>query len=160
MAYYIDRLERHRDIYKAVSSDTGAPWLFIGILHAMESGFSFQRHLHNGDPLSARTVRVPAGHPRVGDPPFTWRASAVDALQLKHLHEESDWSVPRQIFHFEKFNGFGYRRRGIPSPYLWSFSNLYKKGKFVADGVFDPEKISGQSGSAVILKAAIAKGLK
>lgn len=157
--YYLRELERHQDAYQAVEQQSGVPWLFTGILHGMECGFSFQRHLHNGDPLSARTVRVPAGHPRAGEPPFPWVVSAVDALQLKRLHEETDWSVPRQLFHFERFNGFGYRRRGIPSPYLWSFSTLYVKGKFVADGVFDPEAVSKQSGAGVILKAAKARGL-
>lgn len=157
--YYVRQLERNRDAYQAVEQQTRVPWLFTGILHGMECGFSFQRHLHNGDPLTARTVRVPAGHPRAGEPPFPWLVSAVDAVQLKRLDQETDWSIPRQLFHFERFNGFGYRRRGIPSPYLWSFSNLYRKGKFVADGVFDPEAVSKQSGAGVILKAATARGL-
>lgn len=157
--YYVRQLERNRDAYQAVEQQTRVPWLFTGILHGMECGFSFQRHLHNGDPLAARTVRVPAGHPRAGEPPFPWLVSAVDAVQLKRLDQETDWSIPRQLFHFERFNGFGYRRRGIPSPYLWSFSNLYRKGKFVADGVFDPEAVSKQSGAGVILKAATARGL-
>jgi lysozyme family protein len=157
--YYVRQLERNRDAYTAVQAQSGVPWLFTGILHGMECGFSFQRHLHNGDPLAARTVRVPAGHPRAGEPPFPWLVSAIDAVQLKRLHEETDWSVPRQLFHFERFNGFGYRRRGIPSPYLWSFSKHYRKGKFVADGVFDPEAVSKQSGAGVILKAAQARGL-
>lgn len=157
--YYVRQLERNRDAYQAVEQQTRVPWLFTGILHGMECGFSFQRHLHNGDPLTARTVRVPADHPRAGEPPFPWLVSAVDAVQLKRLDQETDWSIPRQLFHFERFNGFGYRRRGIPSPYLWSFSNLYRKGKFVADGVFDPEAVSKQSGAGVILKAATARGL-
>jgi lysozyme family protein len=157
--YYIRELERHQDAYQAAEEQTGVPWLFTGILHGMECGFSFQRHLHNGDPLSARTVRVPAGRPSAGTPPFPWLVSAVDALQVKRLHEETDWSIPRQLFHFERFNGFGYRRIGIPSPYLWSFSTLYVKGKFVADGVFDPEAVSKQSGAGVILKVATARKL-
>lgn len=157
--YYIRELERHQDAYQAAEEQTGVPWLFTGILHGMECGFSFQRHLHNGDPLTARTVRVPAGRPSAGSPPFPWLVSAVDALQVKRLHEETDWSIPRQLFHFERFNGFGYRRIGIPSPYLWSFSTLYVKGKFVADRVFDAEAVSKQSGAGVILKAAKARGL-
>jgi lysozyme family protein len=51
----------------------------------------------------------------------------------------------------------GYRRRGImPTPYLWSYSNLYEKGKFVADGHFDPESVSKQCGTALMLKAVLA----
>jgi lysozyme family protein len=41
----------------------------------------------------------------------------------------------------------------LPTPYLWSFSNNYEKGKFVADGHYDPEAVSKQCGAALMLKA-------
>jgi len=47
---------------------------------------------------------------------------------------------------------------GIPTPYLWSGSQHYRKGKYVADHVFDPEAVSGQVGAAVLLKALIDLG--
>ena len=159
IAYYLKRLAQYKERYVQVSQPLGVPWLFTGILHAMEAGFNFGGHLHNGDPLTARTVCVPKGRPATGQPPFTWNESAADALRLKGLHEITDWSVPRQLYLFEKFNGFGYRRMGRPTPYLWSFSQLYEKGKYVADGKFDPEAVSKQSGAAVILKEAVAKKL-
>jgi lysozyme family protein len=58
----------------------------------------------------------------------------------------------------ELYNGWGYRKIGSVTPYLWSFSNLYVKGKFVRDGVLDPEVISKQTGAAVILKRMLEKG--
>ena len=66
----------------------------------------------------------------------------------------NDWSIAGMLFLFEKYNGFGYRRNSIkiPSPYLWSFSNHYTKGKFSADGVYDPELVSKQAGTATILR--------
>jgi lysozyme family protein len=67
----------------------------------------------------------------------------------------TDWSVPHMLFLLERYNGFGYRSRGVPTPYLWSLSNLYEKGKFVADGVFDPAAVSKQCGAAVMLKAVL-----
>ena len=45
----------------------------------------------------------------------------------------------------------------VLTPYLWSFSNHYKKGKFVKDGKFDPEFVSKQCGAAVILKLMSAE---
>jgi lysozyme family protein len=57
------------------------------------------------------------------------------------------------LYHWESYNGFGYRNRDIPSPYLWSFSDLYDTGLYVADGVFDPAVRSKQCGAAVLLKA-------
>ena len=133
------------ELEKAVAAaKTG---LFDGYLAAMEE------HLHNGDPLQARTVHVPAGRAAAGSPPFTWRQSAMDALTMKGFHNVSDCSMPRMLYLLEKYNGFGYRMRRVPTPYLWSFSNLYEKGKFVQDGRFDPEAVSKQCGAALMLKA-------
>src|SRR5215211_7111383 len=81
----VDRIVSNKPRYEVVSSRVGAPWYFIGILHNMECSCRFDQHLHNGDPLTARTVHVPSGLPRTGNPPFTWEASAEDALRLKKL---------------------------------------------------------------------------
>lgn len=141
--------ERHR----AASRELGIPWPFLAIVHMLEAGLDFEAHLHNGDPLTARTVHVPAGRPAAGLPPFTWEASARDAMAMKGYVGQDDWSVARMLYRWEAYNGFGYRRRGLPSPYLWSFSTLYAKGRFVRDHVFDPESVSRQCGAAVLLKA-------
>lgn len=157
VAYYVKRLLRGRPVYEEVGADlNGIPWAFIGVLHGMECGFSFAGHLHNGDPLGARTVHVPAGRPQNGLPPFTWRQSAADALTMKGFDQVSDWSTPHMLYLIEKYNGFGYRMRRLPTPYLWSFSNRYEKGKYVADGRFDPNAVSKQCGAALMLKAAAA----
>jgi lysozyme family protein len=154
--YYLKRMNQGQPTYAQVGEDlNGIPWYFIGIIHGMECGFNFNGHLHNGDPLTARTVHVPAGRPPGGSPPFTWRQSASDALIMKGFHEISDWSVPRMLYLLEKYNGFGYRRRRVATPYLWSFSNLYSKGKFVRDGSYDPDAVSKQCGAALMLKAAL-----
>jgi lysozyme family protein len=79
--------------YQAVAQATGVPWWVIGIIHSMEAGLRFDRHLHNGDPLTAHTVRVPAGRPEVGQPPFAWEASAEDALAHDSL-VCVQWSFP------------------------------------------------------------------
>lgn len=153
LAYYIKRLTRGRPIYQQLGSELAIPWAFIGITHGMECGFNFAAHLHNGDPLSARTVHVPKDRPASGNPPFTWSQSARDALIYKGYHQIGEWSVARMLYLFERYNGMGYRRRGVPTPYLWSYSNLYEKGKFVADGHFDAEAVSKQCGAALMLKA-------
>ena len=56
------------------------------------------------------------------------------------------------LYRFEANNGMGYRKRSVATPYLWSFTNHYDKGKFVADGKYDAEAISKQVGAAVLLK--------
>ncbi len=138
--------------YRALGERLGIPWFFIAVVHSLECGSNFTLHLHNGDPLGARTTHVPKGRPVAGDPPFTWEQSAEDALRMKGYVDQPDWSLAAMLFRWETFNGMGYRLRGLASPYLWSFSNIYKGGLFIADHVFDPNAMSKQCGAAVLLK--------
>lgn len=140
--------------YEAVSTETGVPWVFIGVVHSMECGLSFSKHLHNGDPLSARTVRVPAGRPAKGKPPYTWEESAADALGMKGLWRIKDWSPARLCYELERYNGFGYRHYHPEtlSPYLWSGTNHYARGKYVADGKWSASAVSGQTGAVALVK--------
>ncbi len=144
--------------YMAVSKATGVPWYVVGIIHAMEAGCNFNCHLHNGDPLTARTVQVPKRRPVTGSPPFDWKDSAIDAIQYDGLDKVKDWTIERICFELEKFNGWGYRTRktNVLSPYLWSGSNHYSRGKFVKDGVFSASVVSGQSGAIPILERMMA----
>lgn len=148
----IMRILNERERYDKVSDITGIPWWFVAILHKMESDLNFYRHLHNGDPLSVRTYHVPVGRPLLGNPPFTWEESAVDALELSGFTKDEDWSFEGVLFKFEEFNGLGYEKHGINSPYLWSGSDLYQKGKYVGDGQYDPNAVSAQIGAGVIMK--------
>jgi lysozyme family protein len=72
---------------------------------------------------------------------------------MKGYARQKDWSVPRALYRFESYNGWGYRGRNVNTPYLWSFSKHYSKGKFVSDGKYDPSAVSKQCGAAVMLKA-------
>jgi lysozyme family protein len=143
----------NRARYQAVGDTLKIPWWFIAGIHLLESGFNFTTHLHNGDALTAHTHRVPQGRPKTGQPPFTWEESAIDALRQEKLNGLSDWSLARALFRWEAYNGFGYRPRGVPTPYLWSFTTIYTKGKFVGDGAFSASAVSKQCGAAAFLKA-------
>jgi lysozyme family protein len=146
-----DRLVASKARYQAAGKPSAVPWFVVGVIHVLEASGDFTKHLHNGDPLTARTVRVPAGRPTAGKPPFTWEQSAADAIALK-LKGWTDWSIPGTLYVLERYNGWGYRDRGHTSPYLWSFSSNYVKGKYVKDGVFDPNAVSAQCGAAVMLR--------
>jgi lysozyme family protein len=149
--------QRYQDVVTALGGHI--PWFFIGVIHSLESNFSFTRHLHNGDPLTARTVQEPRGRPVSGSPPFTWEASAADALRGRKLDQVADWPLVVILDELERYNGTGYVSRGINSPYLWSFSQHWTKGKFVKDHVFDPNATSDQCGGAVILRQLIDIGV-
>ena len=62
------------------------------------------------------------------------------------------------LFNFERFNGMGPRGKGHATAYLWSYSNHYVKGKYVADGVWSDDKVSKQPGVAAILKQLVDDG--
>lgn len=150
----VDRIVRNKDRYLKVEQQTGVPWFAVGTIHNLEASGNFTKHLHNGDPLTARTVHVPPGRPATGNPPFTWEESAVDALTLHELNRVAKWTIERLAYEFERYNGFGYRQYHpeVKSPYVWSFSNLYTSGKYVADGRWSPTAVSAQCGAMVLVK--------
>lgn len=152
------KIASHRARYEIVSRETGVPWYVVGIIHCMECGLDFGRHLHNGDPLTAKTVQVPKGRPKIGNPPYSWEHSAIDALQYDQLHRVEDWSVERICAELEAYNGMGYRRHGINSPYLWSYTNHYERGKYISDGKWSATAVSQQAGAMALLKALIENG--
>lgn len=153
----VERLAKNLSQYQNVAVAIGCPWWFVAIIHQMESGGDFKTHLHNGDPLAARTRQVPAGRPVAGFPPFTWTESALDALTMKQLEKVPSWETPRCLYEWERYNGWGYFGK-INSPYVWSFTTLYDKGKYVADHVFDANAVSKQCGAAAMLKMLIEMG--
>ena len=150
----VQRIVGHKETYRAVEQLTKVPWFAIAIIHNLEAGGDFTRHLHNGDRLTARTVHVPAGRPSSGNPPFTWEESAVDALEYDGLTQITDWSIEHLAYLFENFNGWGYRlyHSHVKSPYLWSYSNHYTSGKYVGDGLWSETAVSRQCGAMVLLK--------
>jgi lysozyme family protein len=151
--WHLDMMRKSRERYQHVEKATGVPWHFIAATHALEASFNFRAHLHNGDfPLTARTRQVPAGRPSQWLPPSDWESSAKDALRLLGFTGQTDWSLERTLYRLEAYNGLGYRGLGVPTPYLWSFSNHYERGKFVADGKFSATARSQQCGAAVMLK--------
>ncbi len=156
----VDRLLENISRYRTVSQNSGVPWFFIAAIHNMESGQDFTCHLHNGDPLSDRTVHVPAGRPRRGTPPFTWEESAADALAMRRLDRVTEWTLERTLYELEGYNGWGYRlyHPYVLSPYLWSFSNHYTSGKYTADGRWSETARSKQCGAAVIIRRLEERG--
>jgi lysozyme family protein len=151
--WHLALIRKSRARYENVGRQTGVPWYFIAVTHGLESSFNFRAHLHNGDfPLTARTRQVPAGRPTQWLPPSDWESSAKDALRLLGYIGQKDWSLERTLYRLEAYNGFGYRGQGVPTPYLWSFSNNYERGKYVADGKFSHSAKSQQCGAAVMLK--------
>jgi lysozyme family protein len=149
---------KNKKRYMAASVATNVPWYVIACIHQMESDCNWDRHMHNGDPLKARTVQVPAGRPVAGNPPFTWEESCIDALNYDKLSENKDWSIAKILYLFEKFNGFGYEPHNVPSPYVWAGTSVQKPGRYVADHVWDATAVSNRCGCVTMLKTLINIG--
>lgn len=149
------RILAGKEQYKKVELALGVPWLVVGIIHERESSCNFKTHLHNGDPLTARTKHVPAGRPLTGNPPFGWITSAIDALRMKSADTFGPWTIGATGVFWEDFNGRGYLNRGLPSPYVLAGTDLYTKGKYVADGKFDKNFVDPQPGCFALLQCLI-----
>jgi lysozyme family protein len=136
--------------YLKVEKATGVPWWVVGVLHQMEAGGDFDRCLHNGDSIHRKTVNVPKGR----GPFESFEASADDAIAFDGLNKVTSWDAARVCYEVEKFNGFGYRRfhPDTLSPYLWSGTNHYTRGKYVSDGKWSSTAVSGQSGAMALIK--------
>lgn len=134
--------------YQFIQKETGVPWQLVAAIHGLEASFNFDACLANGDPLNKVTTHVPKGR----GPFLTWEASAIDELQRHHTDAIHEWSIPLCLQFAEKWNGTGYLKKhpDVNTPYLWSFTNLYKKGKYVADGKYDPQAVSKQVGVAAL----------
>ena len=70
-------LIQNKERYQSLEALTDVPWYIIAVIHNMEASQKFNGHLHNGDPLTARTVQVPKGRP-----PFGMSAMATICVYL------------------------------------------------------------------------------
>jgi lysozyme family protein len=137
--------------YQAVSTRIGVPWAVIAVIHERECSQDWTGSLAQGDPWNRISVHVPAGR----GPFRSWEEGAIDALVncAPHAARNKDWSIGGTLAKLEEYNGLGYAARGKPSPYIWSGTDQYKSGKYVRDGVYDPNAIDTQLGCAGLLMA-------
>lgn len=138
--------------YLAIARAAGMPdiaWVFVAVSHYRESSQDFSKSLAQGDPWNQKSTHVPADR----GPFKSFEEAAVDALVkcAPYAARLKDWSIGGMLTNLERFNGIGYAARGLPSAYVWSGTDQYRAGKFIADGVFDPNKVDAQLGVAGLI---------
>ena len=145
--------------YLAIARSAGMPdiaWVFIAVSHYRESSQNFNDSLAQGDPWNRTSTHVPAGRGPFG----SFEEAAVDAMVKcsPYAAKLKDWSIAGMLTNLEKFNGLGYaagpakgKYPPMPSPYVWAGTNQQVKGKYVADGVFDPDHMDTQLGVAGLI---------
>lgn len=140
--------------YSLVRDKTGVPAVLVGAIHYREASLNFRNMLHNGEPLGIKSRIVPIG---VG--PFsTWEESAIDALKREGCEKITDWSMANCLAFAEAYNGKGYRKRGIYSPYVVSFTNMSDEvGGFPADGIYSKEYVNKRPGVGALILGLIGK---
>jgi len=128
----------NRQRYENVAEIVNIPASLIAAIHYRESSNNFKTYLHNGDPLGKRTVHEPKGIFFA-----KWEKAAVHAIRQKDSIRKDlgltrhSTSMAAIAAFAERYNGLGYKGRGIFSPYVFSGTNLYKGGLFVADHKFN-----------------------
>jgi lysozyme family protein len=135
--------------YQNVSTKTKIPWFVIAVIHEREASQSWKANLAQGDPWNKVSIHVPKGR----GPFQSWEEAAVDALANYDPHAAAwkDWTAGGALTLLEEYNGLGYAARGVPSPYVWASTDQYRKGKYVADGHYDPNAVDHQLGCAALL---------
>ena len=150
MAAFEANWAENKERYEAVAEKTGVPAELIAAIHWREGSGNFDTYLHNGDPLGSPTTHVPAGI--YFD---NWEEAAIDAISSHRgdstlTADSTDLDAMAEFA--ERYNGLGYRNRGVPSAYVWAGTDQYTSGKFVADGQYDPNAVDQQLGVMLMLK--------
>lgn len=135
--------------YQEVAAATRVPWFIIAVIHEREASQSWAANIAQGDPWNAVSRHVPKGR----GPFSSWKDAALDALIncAPYAARWNNWTAGGALTLLEHYNGLGYANRGMPSPYIWASSDQYSKGKYVADGVFDPDAVDRQLGCAALI---------
>jgi lysozyme family protein len=136
--------------YQAISKATGVPWFVIAVIHEREASQRFDCQLGQGDPLAHVSTHDPRGR----GPFKSFYDGALDALIHcgPYASRWGDWSVGGTLTLLEEYNGLGYASRGVPSAYVWSGSDQYVSGKYVADHEYRASAVDVQEGCASLIK--------
>lgn len=139
--------------FKEAEAKTSVPWFVVAVIKERESGSdpAFLKNIAQGDPWNKRSIHVPKGR----GPFASWLEAAFDALNncAPYAAKNKDWTPGGTMTLLEQYNGLGYFFKGLPSPYVWSGTDQYARGKYIADDVFSAGTVDVQLGCAGILLA-------
>ena len=143
------------------------PWWFIAIVSEREYGGPphWDKQLGQGDPLNHISIHDPRGRGPflIHDDDVTpghdaWTRGCLDALIdcAPFAAKWTLWTAGGTLTLFEEYNGLGYAAMGVPSAYVWSGTDQYTSGKYIADHVYRASAVDVQEGCAPILAMMMA----
>lgn len=147
-----NRLLLNRVVYEAAAAETGTPAIWLMATNERESGGKLSAYFGNGEPLSRVTRLVPRNRGPFM-PPDAWVHGVKDALHLDGVDQVKEWTIQRAIFEHHLWNGWGPEAHGRRSGYTTAGTNWYNGGKYIADGVWDPNAWDQQLGTMPLMWA-------
>jgi len=150
---FVENWEENKSRYEDVEKKTGKPAELVAALHWREAGGDFDKCLQDGTDLG-KPVQAPASKDKVF---YTFEDSAEDVLNIDYFKniEVTEGDFDSYLYFAEAYNGFGYRNKGLPSPYIWAGTNNYTSGKYAEDGKLDTDYVDKQPGVAVLLSSIL-----
>lgn len=143
----LQKVRPNYDEYRKISKQLGCSLFALICSHYREASCDLDRQILNGQPWDIKTSIVPKGEGPFND----FVESCERGFEIKPEMENPNNII--DLLHFlERWNGWGYRRRGILSPYLWAGTNLYTKGYYTSDGNYSSRAVNKQLGCATLLK--------
>lgn len=155
--------DKNRSRYVRLAKQMGIPPELLAVIHYREEDNDylegkFNVYLHNGETLGSVTIKDPKGKLF-----YDFDEAALDAMydqrsKLRMLgitYETRDMTA--MLCFLETYNGKGYYNHQHVNPYLYSGTNVYVSGKYVSDGVYDPETVDKQIGCYVLLDALLGE---
>jgi lysozyme family protein len=128
-----------RKLIDEIAGKADLPPAVVAAIWYREASLKEGVYLHNGQPLGQTTTIKPKGIFFRKD---QFVEAAVDALRSHRsdqktlgLHYDSS-DLGAMATYAEAYNGFGYRKNGVASPYAFAGTDQYKGGIYVKDGVF------------------------
>lgn len=142
--------EANKARYEAVAAKAGVPAPLVAAIHWRESTGNFKTYLHQGDPLGKKATHVPKDIPIFTE----WEEAAVHALTMSDKKQvRDDLGMTKDTkdgasmaTYAEFYNGLGYHNKKRASPYVYSGTDQYDKGKYVADGKYSKNTKDQQLG--------------
>jgi len=140
--------------YDAGCKATGVSIPWAAASFEREGSSNFNLNPAQGWPLSSKSRDVPYNGPFT-----TWTAAQIAAYQIDCLDKigAANWTWARNCYEGELFNGFGPRLHGRHTGYLWAGTSIYNGGKYIGDGVWDPNVIDQQLGIVPMIYAIVSR---
>lgn len=160
---FADRALVHKADYQHIASlikqeyDLYIPWWFIPLVHEREcvrGVDNWSCNIAQGCRFDVKCNVIPKNGPF-----SSFDKAAIAALVLEHpfAAKNTNWSGGGTMTIAEDYNGTGYYRMGVTNPYLFSGTDKYVKGKYIADHKYDANKVDTQLGVAISLKALMER---